>query len=64
MSTVTESIHYLKEQSWIDLTHTVTAEMPYFQAFKPIAEKTLYTVRNDGFFCQRVYFSYPIWYAY
>lgn len=49
MSTVTESIHYLKEQSWIDLTHTVTAEMPYFQAFKPIAEKTLYTVRNDGF---------------
>jgi len=52
MSTVTESIHYLKEQSWIDLTHTVTAEMPYFQAFKPIAEKTLYTVRNDGFFAK------------
>lgn len=52
MSKITESIHYLKKQKWVDLSHTVTPEMPYFQAFKPIAEKTLYTVKDDGFFAK------------
>lgn len=52
MSKITESIRFLKEQDWIDLTHTVTPEMPYFQAFRPISEKTLYTVQADGFFAK------------
>ncbi|GMA07304.1 cyclase family protein [Tetragenococcus halophilus subsp. flandriensis] len=52
MSKITETIHFLKDQKWIDLTHTVTPEMPYFQAFKPIKEKTLYTVKDDGFFAK------------
>lgn len=49
MATVLESIAFLKEQKWIDLTHEVTGNIPYFASFKPLNEKTLFTVEEDGF---------------
>ena len=52
MSKITESIAFLQQQKWIDLTHTVSAEIPYFQAFKPLSEETLCTLENDGFYAK------------
>ncbi|MGM0125761.1 hypothetical protein IGI37_003162 [Enterococcus sp. AZ194] len=49
MTTIIESIQFLKSQKWVDLTHEVTAEIPYFSAFHPLKEKTLFTVEEDGF---------------
>lgn len=52
MSKITESIAFLQQQKWIDLTHTVSAEIPYFQSFKPLSEETLCTLEKDGFFAK------------
>ncbi|KAF1299286.1 cyclase [Enterococcus sp. JM4C] len=49
MTNIIESINYLKSQKWLDLTHEVTSEIPYFSAFHPLQEKTLFTVEEDGF---------------
>lgn len=53
MSKLTDSLIYLKQQKWVDLTHTVTADIPYFQAFQPIREQTLCQVDPDGFFAKQ-----------
>lgn len=49
MSNITQAITFLKQQKWIDLSHNVNANIPYFPAFKPIESKTLFTVEQDGF---------------
>lgn len=49
MATVLESIAFLKQQKWIELTHEVTGDIPYFASFKPLTEKTLFTVEEHGF---------------
>lgn len=49
MSNITQAINFLKQQKWIDLSHNVNANIPYFPAFKPIESKTLFTVEQDGF---------------
>ncbi|MBL1226891.1 cyclase family protein [Enterococcus sp. BWR-S5] len=52
MPTVLESIAFLKQQKWIDLTHEVTGDIPYFASFKPLTEETLFTVEENGFFAK------------
>lgn len=49
MTTIRESIEFLKKQQWIDLTHEVSEEIPYFSAFHPLKEKTLFSVEKEGF---------------
>lgn len=49
MNEILNAIEVLREKAWIDLTHTVTAEIPYFSLFKPLKEATLFTVKEDGF---------------
>lgn len=53
MSEIIKQVNFLKSQKWIDLTHTVTKEIPYFQAFSPLKEETLFTVDQDGFFAKQ-----------
>lgn len=52
MTDILSSLAFLKKQRWIDLTHEVKPSIPYFSAFKPITEETLFTVDNDGFFAK------------
>lgn len=47
--TILHCIQVLKGKKWIDLTHEVTSEIPYFSSFKPMEEKTLFTVEKNGF---------------
>ncbi|WP_237052379.1 cyclase family protein [Mannheimia granulomatis] len=47
--TILKAIEFLHTQKWVDLSHGVNATIPYFPAFKPIEEKTLFTVEKDGF---------------
>ncbi|GCF92963.1 metal-dependent hydrolase [Enterococcus florum] len=53
MSKIVESIAFLQQQKWIDLTHEVSAEIPYFQSFKPLSEDTLCTLEADGFYAKQ-----------
>lgn len=53
MTSILESIKFLKNQKWIDLSHEVSGEIPYFQAFQPLQEKTLRTVEADGYFSKQ-----------
>lgn len=46
---ILQAIELLKNQKWVDLSHSVSAEIPYFPAFKPIQSKVLFTVEKDGF---------------
>lgn len=52
MSEILNALEVLKNKKWVDLSHTLTPEIPYFPAFKPIEEKTLFTVSADGFFAK------------
>lgn len=52
MTDILNSLAFLKTQRWLDLTHEVAPSIPYFSAFKPIAEQTLFTVDKDGFFAK------------
>ncbi|QLB19944.1 cyclase [Mannheimia granulomatis] len=49
MMTILKAIEFLHTQKWVDLSHGVNTTIPYFPAFKPIEEKTLFTVEKDGF---------------
>lgn len=53
MSEVIKALNLLKSKKWIDLSHTLLPEIPYFPAFQPIEEKTLFTVAEDGFFAKK-----------
>ena len=46
------SLNQLKEYKWVDLTHTFDSESPHFSAFENAETKTLYKVKDDGFFAQ------------
>lgn len=52
MSEITNSIAFLKQQQWVDLSHNIYGGIPYFQSFQPMREKTLVTVKEDGFFAK------------
>lgn len=52
MTTVANAITFLKQQRWVDLSHSVTSDIPYFPAFKPLEVKSLFTVEKDSFFTQ------------
>lgn len=43
----------LKAQKWVDLTQVVSNEIPYFPAFTPLKEETLFTVEEAGFFAKK-----------
>ena len=49
MTTVIECLKMLKSKKWLDLTHEVSPDIPYFSAFKPLNVQTLFTVEKDGF---------------
>ncbi|WP_265459796.1 cyclase family protein [Enterococcus sp. HY326] len=49
MAKVLTALEVLKKHRWLDLTHEVNNSIPYFQAFQPLAERTLFTVEGDGF---------------
>lgn len=60
MNEITSSIAFLKQQKWVDLSHSIYGGIPYFQSFQPMQEKTLVTVQAAGFFCEGIPFSDPI----
>ena len=53
MSEIIKQLNFLKTQKWVDLTHAVTNQIPYFPSFSPIEEETLFTVDKDGFFAKK-----------
>lgn len=52
MSEIIEALELLKSKKWIDLSHTLSPEIPHFPAFQPLEEKTLFTVAKEGFFAK------------
>lgn len=52
MSEIIDALNLLKGKKWIDLSHTLSPEIPYFPAFQPLEAKTLFTVAEDGFFAK------------
>ena len=39
----------LKDKKWISLSHTVTKDIPRFEAFNPLRTKDIATIDEDGF---------------
>lgn len=52
-----ESLSQLKKYKWVDLTHTFDSESPHFSSFENAETKTLYQVKDDGFFAQSWQFA-------
>lgn len=50
MSKIIDTVNYLKTQKWIDLSHPVSEEIPYFSGLHPIENRNLYTREKDGFY--------------
>lgn len=50
---ILEIVQHLKNQTWVDLSHTVHGEIPYFPAFSPIETRLLFTVEKDGFYANQ-----------
>ena len=55
-STLLEALQILQKGKWIDLTHSVTPEIPRFGAFPALEIETPYTVAKDGFFVNKISF--------
>lgn len=49
LTTIVDCLKFLKTKRWLDLTHNVSKEIPYFSSFKPLETSTLFTVEKDGF---------------
>ena len=56
MSDIIKALETLKENKWIDLTHSVNSSIPKFGAFPNFNIETLYTIEKDGFLVDRVSF--------
>ncbi len=56
MSDIIKALEILKENKWIDLTHNVRPSIPRFGAFPDLNIETLYTIKKDGFFVNKVSF--------
>lgn len=56
MSDIIKAFEILKENKWIDLTHNVNPSIPKFGAFPDLNIETLYTIKKDGFFVNKVSF--------
>lgn len=54
MSQIIDIIHQLKEYKWVNLTHEVHDQIPYFQTFDPIKKEIAATIDEEGFFAQHV----------
>lgn len=50
MSHIVEQINELKKQKWVDLSHKISKDIPYFSGLHPIKKKNLYTREEDGFY--------------
>ncbi|MGX7091681.1 cyclase family protein [Hutsoniella sourekii] len=53
MSKLYQILADLKEYEWVNLSHTVTPEIPHFPIFDPIEEETLATVADGGFLAKK-----------
>lgn len=53
MTTIAECLKILKAKKWVDLTHNVSAEIPFFSSFEPLETNTLFTVEKDGFLAKK-----------
>lgn len=53
---IQNALKLLKQQKWVDLTHSFSAETPRFNAFSPLEKKTLFDY-SAGFFTQQ--FTFP-----
>lgn len=47
-----DAMNYLKKKKWIDLSHEIHESIPRFGAFNGSQEKTLFTIKKDGFFAK------------
>lgn len=56
MNDILKALETLKENKWIDLTHNVNSSIPKFGAFPDLQTETLYTIKKDGFYVDRVSF--------
>ena len=56
MSDIIKALEILKDNKWIDLTHNVNPSIPKFGAFPDLNIETLYTIKKDGFFVNKVSF--------
>lgn len=39
MSEITNSVNFLKQQKWVDLSHSIYSGIPYFQFFNQCRKK-------------------------
>lgn len=46
---MTDLSKLLKDKKWISLSHTVTKDIPHFEAFNPLRTKDIATLDEDGF---------------
>lgn len=49
---ITTIFQELKKHRWVNLSHGIHENIPHFSAFKPLKEKTLFTLEQDGFFAK------------
>jgi len=56
MNDIIKAFEILKENKWIDLTHKVNPSIPKFGSFPDLSVETLYTIKKDGFFVNKVSF--------
>lgn len=56
-----DAMNYLKEKKWIDLSHGIHESIPRFNAFDASQEKTLFTIKEDGFFAKK--YTFPTQYS-
>lgn len=56
-----DAMNYLKEKQWIDLSHAIHEEIPRFSAFNASQEKTLFNIKEDGFFAKE--YTFPTQYS-
>jgi len=53
---IQQALSLLKERTWVDLTHSFSADTPRFNAFSPLEKKTLFDY-SAGFFAQQFTFA-------
>lgn len=56
-----DAMNFLKEKKWIDLSHEIHEKIPRFDAFNASQEKTLFKIKEDGFFAKE--YTFPTQYS-
>lgn len=52
-----DAINCLKKKKWVDLSHEIHKDIPYFSSFQPLKETTITTLEKDGFFAKEYAFA-------